>query len=301
MDRSIVFENAQTLNKFMTNERILYRMNELTLELLWTAFPDKNEKILPYVEGQRRMKSHSHSFCETHFCTRGTVIYRLADGHDYTINAGDTILIRENVEHEQYAISEGARKISMAYRLTENQAVYNRADKSCLLDAIVIHDSGALFALFQQINEEFKTQRLGFRDMIGSLLFQITMEYERHISAAPSADAVIQRIDKRVEEIKTFINDNLSTDITTMDVADVLHLSKRQINRIVLKEFGTSCNSLIKQVKHKKAQELLLYSDKSIQDIASELGYSNVYSFSKFFKSQEGMPPALFRRSHYSY
>ena len=95
MDRSIIFENAQTLNKFMTNERILYRVNDLTLELLWTAFPDKNEKSIPHAEGQRHVKSHSHSFCETHLCTQGTVIYRLADGRDYTINAGDTIFIRE--------------------------------------------------------------------------------------------------------------------------------------------------------------------------------------------------------------
>lgn len=300
MERDTVWDNAQLLNQFMTNERISFRANDLMLEMLWAAFPVEYEKAASHGNRQKP-KFHSHSFCETHYCTSGTYIYRLVDGREFVMNAGDTILIRENVEHEQYAITEGARKISMAYRLTENQTVFNRADKSCLLDATVIHDSGSLFALFQQINEEFKAQRLGFRDMIGSLLFQITMEYERHISAAPSADAVIQRIDKRVEEIKTFISDNLSSDITTMDVADVLHLSKRQINRIVLKEFGTSCNSLIKQVKHKKAQELLLYSDKSIQDIASELGYSNVYSFSKFFKSQEGMPPALFRRSHYSY
>ena len=58
---------------------------------------------------------------------------------------------------------------------------------------------------------------------------------------------------------------------------------------------------MIKQLKHKKAQEYLLYSDKSVQEIATTLGYGSVYSFSKFFKSQEGMPPALFRRSHYSY
>lgn len=61
MDRSIVFENAQTLNKFMTNERILYRVNDLTLELLWTAFPDKNEKSIPHAEGQRHVKSHRGS------------------------------------------------------------------------------------------------------------------------------------------------------------------------------------------------------------------------------------------------
>ncbi len=301
MDRSIIFENAQTLNKFMTNERILYRVNDLTLELLWTAFPDKNEKSIPHAEGQRHVKSHSHSFCETHLCTQGTVIYRLTDGRDYTINAGDTIFIRENVEHEQVYASQDALKISMAYRLMENQSLYNRPDKKTLLDVVVIPQADHIFELYRLLSEELQELRLGYKEMIGSLLFQITMEYERQISAAPSEDSVIQRIDRRADEIENFINANLSTNITTMDVADVLHLSKRQINRIVFKEFGTSCCGLIKQLKHKKAQEYLLYSDKSVQEIATTLGYGSVYSFSKFFKSQEGMPPALFRRSHYSY
>ncbi len=302
MDRPIVFENTQMLNKFMTNERILYHVNELTLELLWTSFPDRNEKSLPpHTEGRRRVKSHSHSFCETHLCTQGTMIYRLADGHDYTINAGDTIFIRENVEHEQVYTSQDARKISMAYRLMENQTVYNRSDKKAILDVVVLQQAEPILERYRLLSEELQALRLGYKEIVGSLLFQIAMEYERQISAAPSEDSVIQRIDRRADEIENFINANLSTNITTTDVADVLHLSKRQINRIVFKEFGTSCCGLIKQLKHKKAQEYLLYSDKSVQDIATTLGYGSVYSFSKFFKSQEGMPPALFRRSHYSY
>lgn len=300
MNQTNEWNNVQALNMFMTNERISFKANDLMLEVLWAAFPIERDHASSYDERQKP-KYHSHSFCEAHYCTEGFYIYRLADGTEFRLNAGETVFIRENVEHVQYAIGEGSRKISVAYRLTENQAAYNRTAPNQSLNAVIIRDNGRIFDLFRQISDEFSEQRLGYRDMIGSLLFQIAMEYERHISAKPSEDTIVPRIDRRAEEIMIFINENLMRNITTTDVADVLHLSKRQINRIVLREFGTSCNSMIQQAKHKKAQELLLYSDKSIQDIASQLGYSNVYSFSKFFKSQEGMPPALFRRSHYSY
>ena len=185
--------------------------------------------------------------------------------------------------------------------MMEGQALYNRAEQAMSLDVAVIRQADTIFDLYLRLCEEFTRQRLGYKELIGALLFQITMEYERQISVAPSEVAALQRIDRRAGEIESFINAHLSVNITTMDVAEVLHLSKRQINRIVFKEFGTSCCGLIKQLKHKKAQEYLLYSDKSMQDIANALGYGSVYSFSKFFKSQEGMPPALFRRSHYSY
>ena len=300
MDRSIEWSNVQALNMFMTNERISFRANDLTLEVLWLSFPAERDEKRQH-DPHQRPKWHSHSFCEAHYCIEGFYTYQLPDGRKLRMEPGDTIFIRENIEHEQFAVGENSRKFSLAYRLTENQSIYNRKSQPQILDATVIRDDGRLFELFCAISEEFNQRRLGYRDLIGSLLFQIAMEYERHIGARQSEDAVSMRINQRAEEIMLFVNGNLTRNITTTDVADALHLSKRQINRIVLKEFGTSCNNIIRQAKHKKAQELLLYSDRSIQDIASLLGYGNVYSFSKFFKSQEGMPPALFRRSHYSY
>lgn len=299
MERKFDWGNLQALNMFMTNEHISFRANDLLLEVLWVAFPAEKETGSQH--GERPPRWHSHSFCEVHYCLEGSYVYRLASGEELRMGAGDTVLIRERVEHGQCAVAPGARKLSFAYRLMENQTVYNRDAQQQARDALVIQDGGRLLELFQRVSEEFNDRRMGYRDVIGSLLFQIAMEYERHISVRPSEDAVAARINQRAEEIMLFINGNLTRNITTNDVADTLHLSKRQINRIVLREFGTSCTNVIRQTKHKKAQELLLYSDKSIQDIAALLGYSNVYSFSKFFKSEEGLPPALFRRSHYSY
>ena len=38
-----------------------------------------------------------------------------------------------------------------------------------------------------------------------------------------------------------------------------------------------------------------------LEEIATSIGYANVFSFNKFFRRVEGLPPGLFRRSHYSY
>ena len=39
----------------------------------------------------------------------------------------------------------------------------------------------------------------------------------------------------------------------------------------------------------------------SQREIAEALGYSSLFSFSKFFKAMEGMPPLRFRQAHQSY
>ena len=38
-----------------------------------------------------------------------------------------------------------------------------------------------------------------------------------------------------------------------------------------------------------------------IPDIATAIGFANAFSFSKFFKRMEGMPPGLFRQSRYNH
>ena len=73
------------------------------------------------------------------------------------MGAGDTVLIRERVEHGQCAVAPGARKLSFAYRLMENQTVYNRDAQQQARDALVIQDGGRLLELFQasrQSNQE---------------------------------------------------------------------------------------------------------------------------------------------------
>jgi len=46
-----------------------------------------------------------------------------------------------------------------------------------------------------------------------------------------------------------------------------------------------------------EAKRLLLYSTKSNDEIAMELGYSDGSHFSKFFKKHEGQSPSAFKKS----
>ena len=60
MERDTVWDNAQLLNQFMTNERISFRANDLMLEMLWAAFPVEYEKAASHGDRQKP-KFHSHS------------------------------------------------------------------------------------------------------------------------------------------------------------------------------------------------------------------------------------------------
>lgn len=44
-----------------------------------------------------------------------------------------------------------------------------------------------------------------------------------------------------------------------------------------------------------EARRLLRYTDKSVSEIAYEIGYEDIHSFSRFFKKQENQSPTDFR------
>jgi len=44
-----------------------------------------------------------------------------------------------------------------------------------------------------------------------------------------------------------------------------------------------------------EAKRLLLYSDKTNEEVATSLGYKDAGHFSKFFKNNEGLSPTAFR------
>jgi len=44
-----------------------------------------------------------------------------------------------------------------------------------------------------------------------------------------------------------------------------------------------------------EARRLLTYTDKAVSEIAYEIGYDDLQSFSRFFKSREGLSPKDFK------
>ncbi len=58
---------------------------------------------------------------------------------------------------------------------------------------------------------------------------------------------------------------------------------------------GRSIENYIIEIRIARARELLAGSGKTVNEIGQQLGYSNVYFFSRQFKEKTGMSPTEFR------
>lgn len=80
--------------------------------------------------------------------------------------------------------------------------------------------------------------------------------------------------------------------------AQLLNISTAYLNECVKKATGQSVSSHIQQRIILEARRLLYHSDKSVKEIAGELGYEDYPYFSRLFGKVAGMTPLAFRREN---
>ena len=73
-------------------------------------------------------------------------------------------------------------------------------------------------------------------------------------------------------------------------------ISPRDFETLFFKEFNQTPKEYITTLKIKLAKELLLSEKYTVSDVALKSGYSDVYHFSKTFKSKTGYSPSEFKK-----
>jgi len=81
------------------------------------------------------------------------------------------------------------------------------------------------------------------------------------------------------------------------DYADLLFKSPKTLSNLFHKYGKKTPRMVIHERIILEAKRLLLYSEKTAEEISYDLGYKNSGHFSKFFKKQEGVTPNIFRKN----
>lgn len=91
----------------------------------------------------------------------------------------------------------------------------------------------------------------------------------------------------------------LKESITIMQVAEQMGLNSRLLSNYLNSVKGRNFNAWINYLKVEETK-LLLLADRSVSlsDIAYKMGFTDLASMSKIFKSIEGMPPSVYRQTH---
>ena len=81
------------------------------------------------------------------------------------------------------------------------------------------------------------------------------------------------------------------------EVAEDLGIKPYTLQRSLAKE-GVTYLAIKNQVKRDAAIEMLVSTDLSIEEISSQLGFSETSPFTRTFKDWTGIPPSAYRKYH---
>ena len=88
------------------------------------------------------------------------------------------------------------------------------------------------------------------------------------------------------KKLMAYINEHFKEEINIPRIEAICHYSYRNINRIFQAIHGETIGKYIKRIRLEKAAEYLKYSSSKIADIAFEVGFEDIASFSKAFKKK---------------
>lgn len=245
---------------------------------------------------------HKHNIWEFTLITRGSYKH-VINGKEKILTKGDAFLIRPDDYHALFCVDDNpVSHINVAFDI-------NFFHKHC---------DGISRLLYDQLINLPDTS-VFLSDQFIDKLYRYLQFFKSDMQSTPQIDLVDGLIinliiDKICESSVIFNNNikkhewftNLLEEINQLEnsrwnVEDVLkrsNYSHAHLIRLFKEYTGLNISEYLKKTKIRIACELLITTNKSIQEISELLGYQSVTNFNPFFKKNVGLTPFAYRKNH---
>ena len=273
------------------NVKIMYRQRKGgILEKYGIAFA--TVKRIDFSRDVKRVtkKEHYHTSFELHMIEVGGQSY-VADGVEYSLNAGSFLFLPPRVNHLAKSFSEGTKKISLTFD----------AKRFEVLSRIQAPVRGVLGAeaweCIARLSGECRRTDAFSEQLREGAVFELLVQILRILSCVKEeARASDEGEDLRFSMAKQYICDNIESAPTISEVADYCHLSAKQLTRIFCDCGEATPTVYIRGERIRRIQDYLLHGELSLREISERMHFANEYYFNAFFKRLSGMSPGEYRK-----
>lgn len=148
------------------------------------------------------------------------------------------------------------------------------------------------FEMFEEYHKDVHYTEFILQGMLNRLLITI---WENKLNSNVIGEK--SPLSKSIVDILYYIENNYYNEITLEKAAQMAHFSNSYFSRIFKLQLGMSFTEYVNNVRITQAKKMLIQTDKSIMEIALEIGYCHGDYLSAQFKNKTGMTPSQFRNS----
>lgn len=223
------------------------------------------------------------------------------EGEVYNLKEGDLFLINKN---KAYRLVRPDRKEGLILKFSIGKDCYNESlgglDKTIFDSSDFFYSGEKLdflkYSIASMIYElDLQEKAYEFR-VLSSLNLFISYLLENFQYSLDEKLALENKSNReRLESIVSYIHQNYDRRIGLKEMADKLHLSYYYLSHFIKDSMGISFKRYVDFIRVGKSLDKLIDSEKTISEIAYEVGFPNPSSYSKSFKNLYDFSPGEYR------
>lgn len=229
------------------------------------------------------------------YCVQGSGWYQLNQAEKCTLRANQWIILPAHVPHK-YAADDAVPWTIYWLHFTGAQAAdfYAYLLENAPTSPVTVLPTDERFRLFEALFSQLtlSTTSAGLVQASARLpYFLLTLLPAANQSAQSSAAAA------GVAQSIQFMREHLGSNFTVMELAAQAGLSVSYYSALFRTQIGRSPIVFFNFLKVQEACQQLSYSKLLIKEIASQLGFHDVYYFTRVFTKLMGLSPRQFRQA----
>ncbi len=223
------------------------------------------------------------------------------DQQKHPLHTGDVLLLDPGIPHEEHADPSGRMLLISVNVSAENAPSIPLvpADRAPVLssgeDTELFRQ---LFLLLLRLAEDISQQSFDYRS--ASLITETTglllSLIEKKLDTLPEREAVPD--DLLIDRVLSYLDNNYPRTVSLQELAEEFFFSPHHLARRFKQYTGTTVRNHQVSRRVGEAEKLLIYTDRSIREIAGSCGFRDIHYFYSVFKKQTGVTPLEFRRSY---
>lgn len=245
---------------------------------------------------------HFHDEAEIISVKKGSVACWI-DGEKTVLSKGKILVIGSRVIHRlmyECECSEvtyiQADVITPQKNLLQNPYVFPVLQSRGLKKSALFDSDSPMQMLFAGMKHELESPDSYHRIAIRGYLYQLIALMCRAGMISTESELKNTRMIRELLPVLAYADSHFSEKITLDEVCKRVSADKYYFCKKFRRATGTTFFDYLGSLRLKKAEELLITTEKSVTEIAGECGFSSLQYFNRFFADRIGYSPTAYRK-----
>ena len=220
--------------------------------------------------------------------------------------------VHTDAEHSYYFPKDAQRRVMRDLRARDLPALHAMLDEiyrknvveadlplaelRSMVEELHLTIRGALRAVYERSTTHIQIERVREAATVDELFAY----YRTALETALQQDSELEGSAKPgalADDIRAYIDENaLRPDLSLTAIADRFGVSTKVVGEVCKSAYGQTFLQVVHEKQIRRAVELLQTTDKSLEEIAQECGFSNLLTFRRNFKAVMNMNPSDYRK-----